>query len=204
MSCLHASSRPSTHHLTLDAKLVTSRPGTHNPALAPTPISPIHSLTNPTRAQFCACPHTDGQAIRPGTLPVGLHKGEPYYPRQDLSELHTTDRWRREGWKVCAAHTHMHSRTHTHAQAQSQTALQCIYLKACCHPIHHHSLLACWLCTSTHLFFAEGFLNLVPMQMAALSTEQIQSSPERAIPAACVCALVTTGSCHDCAPCTGA
>ncbi len=37
------------------------------------------------------------QAVKPGTAPLGLHRGEPYYPRAELHELHTAERWRREG-----------------------------------------------------------------------------------------------------------
>ncbi|GIL94232.1 hypothetical protein Vretimale_488 [Volvox reticuliferus] len=40
------------------------------------------------------------EALRPGTVPLGLHRGEPYYPRPDLSVLHTVARWRREGRQV--------------------------------------------------------------------------------------------------------
>ena len=40
------------------------------------------------------------QALAPGTSPLGLHKGEPYYPRAGLSVLHTVERWRREGRQV--------------------------------------------------------------------------------------------------------
>ncbi|GFR39968.1 hypothetical protein Agub_g498, partial [Astrephomene gubernaculifera] len=35
------------------------------------------------------------EALHPGTAPLGLHRGEPYYPRQQLSVLHTAERWRR-------------------------------------------------------------------------------------------------------------
>ncbi len=44
-----------------------------------------------TRLPWCS------QAVKPGTAPLGLHRGEPYYPRAELHELHTADRWRREG-----------------------------------------------------------------------------------------------------------
>lgn len=37
------------------------------------------------------------QGLKEGTRSVGLHRGEPYYPREALSELHTADRWKREG-----------------------------------------------------------------------------------------------------------
>ncbi|GLI64108.1 hypothetical protein VaNZ11_007283 [Volvox africanus] len=40
------------------------------------------------------------EALRPRTVPLGLHRGEPYYPRSDLSVLHTVERWRREGRQV--------------------------------------------------------------------------------------------------------
>ncbi|GIL45587.1 hypothetical protein Vafri_2789 [Volvox africanus] len=40
------------------------------------------------------------EALRPGTVPLGLHRGEPYYPRPDLSVLHTVERWRRVGRQV--------------------------------------------------------------------------------------------------------
>ncbi|KXZ44021.1 hypothetical protein GPECTOR_75g745 [Gonium pectorale] len=40
------------------------------------------------------------EALRPGTAPLGLHRGEPYFPRAQLSVLHTVERWRREGRQV--------------------------------------------------------------------------------------------------------
>ncbi len=52
------------------------------------------------------CPVTDAvhpptpKALHPGTAPLGLHKGEPYYPRAQLSVLHTVERWRRDGRQV--------------------------------------------------------------------------------------------------------
>ncbi|EFJ49372.1 hypothetical protein VOLCADRAFT_89729 [Volvox carteri f. nagariensis] len=42
------------------------------------------------------------ESLRPGTAPLGLHRGEPYYPRNQLSVLHTVERWRREGRQVAA------------------------------------------------------------------------------------------------------
>ena len=40
------------------------------------------------------------QALRPGSALLGTHKGEPYYFRSAVSELHTAFRWRREGREV--------------------------------------------------------------------------------------------------------
>ena len=40
------------------------------------------------------------QALRPGSALLGTHKGEPYYLRSAVSELHTAFRWRREGREV--------------------------------------------------------------------------------------------------------
>lgn len=31
-------------------------------------------------------------ALKPGTKKVGMHRGEGYYPREALAELHTADR----------------------------------------------------------------------------------------------------------------
>ena len=43
---------------------------------------------------------TCAQAVRPGTAPLGLHKGEACFPRTELSVLHTAERWKREGKEV--------------------------------------------------------------------------------------------------------
>lgn len=43
---------------------------------------------------------TKYQALMPGAPVLGLHRGEPYYSRSDLQELHTVERWRREGREV--------------------------------------------------------------------------------------------------------
>lgn len=40
------------------------------------------------------------QALAPGTKKSGLHRGEAFYHRTALSELHTADRWLREGQEV--------------------------------------------------------------------------------------------------------
>ncbi|WIA31781.1 hypothetical protein OEZ86_002653 [Tetradesmus obliquus] len=37
------------------------------------------------------------QALVPGAAKLGLHKGEPYYSRADLQDLHTRPHWRRLG-----------------------------------------------------------------------------------------------------------
>ncbi|KAL3141472.1 hypothetical protein ABBQ32_005034 [Trebouxia sp. C0010 RCD-2024] len=39
-------------------------------------------------------------ALQPGTKKAGMHRGEGYYPRHALAELHTADRWLREGLEV--------------------------------------------------------------------------------------------------------
>eukprot|EP00798_Chlamydomonas_sp_ICE-L_P030864 gene30864-35908_t len=43
---------------------------------------------------------TKYQALRPGSRPAGMHKGEAVFLRSDVSELHTADRWLREGRRV--------------------------------------------------------------------------------------------------------
>ncbi|GAX72825.1 hypothetical protein CEUSTIGMA_g280.t1 [Chlamydomonas eustigma] len=43
---------------------------------------------------------TKYQALRPGSTLLGTHKGEPYYARSAMSDLHTPERWRREGREV--------------------------------------------------------------------------------------------------------
>jgi hypothetical protein len=43
------------------------------------------------------------QGLEPGTKRLGLHRGESYYDRARLSDLHSADRWRREGREVMAA-----------------------------------------------------------------------------------------------------
>ncbi len=43
------------------------------------------------------------QALAPGTKKSGLHRGEAFYHRTALSELHTSDRWQREGREVLPA-----------------------------------------------------------------------------------------------------
>ena len=40
------------------------------------------------------------QALAPGTKKSGLHRGEAFYHRTALSELHTAERWQREGREV--------------------------------------------------------------------------------------------------------
>ena len=40
------------------------------------------------------------QALAPGSQPVGMHKGEPYYLKSNLSEVHTAERWKRVGREV--------------------------------------------------------------------------------------------------------
>ncbi|KAK9858829.1 hypothetical protein WJX84_000716 [Apatococcus fuscideae] len=42
------------------------------------------------------------QALAPGTKKSGLHRGEAFFHRTALSELHTADRWQREGREVLA------------------------------------------------------------------------------------------------------
>ncbi|KAL6778143.1 hypothetical protein ACKKBG_A17090 [Auxenochlorella protothecoides x Auxenochlorella symbiontica] len=40
------------------------------------------------------------QALRPGVKAHGMHRGEAYYVRRDLADVHTQDRWRRLGRDV--------------------------------------------------------------------------------------------------------
>ena len=37
---------------------------------------------------------------RPGATKAGLHKGEAFYRRADISELHTKDKWIQQGFEV--------------------------------------------------------------------------------------------------------
>lgn len=39
-------------------------------------------------------------ALVPGAKPLGAHKGEPFFSKVDVQELHTAERWRREGRDV--------------------------------------------------------------------------------------------------------
>ncbi|KAL0038560.1 hypothetical protein WJX77_010735 [Trebouxia sp. C0004] len=39
-------------------------------------------------------------ALKPGTKKAGMHRGEGFYPREALAELHTADRWLRDGLEV--------------------------------------------------------------------------------------------------------
>lgn len=39
-------------------------------------------------------------ALKPGTKKAGMHRGEAFYPREALAELHTADRWLRDGLEV--------------------------------------------------------------------------------------------------------
>jgi xeroderma pigmentosum group C-complementing protein len=55
--------------------------------------------------RHCVCldcrPHPPTpQALLPGAAKLGLHKGEPYYSRSDLQDLHTRQHWRRLGRDV--------------------------------------------------------------------------------------------------------
>lgn len=45
-------------------------------------------------------PAATSQALVPGAARLGLHKGEPYYSRKDVQELHTRAHWRRQGRDV--------------------------------------------------------------------------------------------------------
>jgi xeroderma pigmentosum group C-complementing protein len=40
------------------------------------------------------------QALRPGSKAMGMHRGEPYYLKEDVGEVHTAERWRRLGREV--------------------------------------------------------------------------------------------------------
>jgi hypothetical protein len=40
------------------------------------------------------------QGLTPGTKALGFHRGERYYDRSSLHELHSAERWRREGREV--------------------------------------------------------------------------------------------------------
>jgi len=51
-------------------------------------------------ASGCAGAACMVQAVRPGSIKLGLHKGEAYYAREDVQELHTRERWEREGRQV--------------------------------------------------------------------------------------------------------
>lgn len=57
-----------------------------------------------SRLHALRCKHTLAhaalQALRPGAVKLGLHKGEAYFARQDVQELHTRERWEREGRQV--------------------------------------------------------------------------------------------------------
>jgi xeroderma pigmentosum group C-complementing protein len=46
------------------------------------------------------------QALVPGAAKLGLHKGEPYYSRSDLQDLHTRQHWRRLGRDVKECELH--------------------------------------------------------------------------------------------------
>jgi hypothetical protein len=48
----------------------------------------------------CVCVLLLLQAIVPGSRKLGVHKGEPFYRRNDVHDLHTAERWRREGREV--------------------------------------------------------------------------------------------------------
>ena len=60
----------------------------------------------PLSSQACPClpplhpmlSHT--QALQPGAALLGTHKGESYYARALVSDLHTAERWRRVGREV--------------------------------------------------------------------------------------------------------
>lgn len=43
------------------------------------------------------------QDLAPGAKACGLHRGEAYFLREDVCELHTAERWRREGRQVVEA-----------------------------------------------------------------------------------------------------
>ena len=40
------------------------------------------------------------QALKPESKIVGSHRGEPYYMRKDIADIHTADRWKRLGREV--------------------------------------------------------------------------------------------------------
>lgn len=62
------------------------------------------------------------QALRPGAVVLGMHKGEAYFARQDVQELHTRERWEREGRQV--------SRSHARSSCGPHAMLMA--LKVCC------------------------------------------------------------------------
>ncbi|CAL8469198.1 g8739 [Coccomyxa elongata] len=43
------------------------------------------------------------QALKPGTTKLGLHRGEAFYPRDALQDLHTAEIWQRKGRQVIDA-----------------------------------------------------------------------------------------------------
>jgi xeroderma pigmentosum group C-complementing protein len=45
---------------------------------------------------------TKYQGLKPGTAPLGLHRGEPYFDRSALSELHSVVQWKRKCREVLA------------------------------------------------------------------------------------------------------
>ena len=45
---------------------------------------------------------TRSQGLAPGAKRLGMHRGESYYDRASVSDLHSADRWRREGRQVLA------------------------------------------------------------------------------------------------------
>lgn len=66
-------------------------------AAASAPAQASSLLPGCTRPRLTLLLPWHPQAVKPGTAPLGLHRGEPYYPRAELHELHTAERWRREG-----------------------------------------------------------------------------------------------------------
>lgn len=60
----------------------------------------VRSTSVASIASRCADAACVVQAVRPGGVKLGLHKGEAYYAREDVQELHTRERWQREGRQV--------------------------------------------------------------------------------------------------------
>lgn len=58
------------------------------------------------------------QAVRPGAVKLGLHKGEAFFSRTDVQELHTAERWEREGRQVSKS-TWIHMCTPMHTNVYS-------------------------------------------------------------------------------------
>lgn len=59
------------------------------------------------------------QGLAPGAAPLGLHRGEPYFDRGALAELHAAPRWKRLGFEVLPGELGQPAKVAAHGKGKS-------------------------------------------------------------------------------------